>query len=80
MQSFVSSVPLKAVISSSYCIPKLTDNYTYTLGVLQQNNYMLPSPGGRAQRMTTCIMLLHHRRPLLYRFKLHISAHLSSTQ
>lgn len=50
LQSFVSSFPLKTAISYSYCTPSLTDNYTYTLGAQQQNNYILPSPGQQAQQ------------------------------
>ena len=50
LQSFVSSFPLKTVIGYAYCTPALTDTYTYTLGAQQQGNYILPSPGGQAQR------------------------------
>ena len=50
LQSFVSKFPLKTVIPYSFCTPALTDNYTYTVGAQQQNNYILPSPGGLTER------------------------------
>lgn len=46
LQSFVSAYPVKANLGNVLCLPASpADNFTYTLGVQQQNNYQLPSPG-----------------------------------
>ena len=61
LQSFVSAYPLRAVLGNVLCLPASSaDTFTYTLGVQQQANYLLPSPGDFAEATMYC----HNANPL----------------
>ena len=48
LQSFVMPLPIQSAASYSPCKPAFTDVYTYTLGVEQQAQYLLPNPGDKS--------------------------------